>query len=360
MQLDQLGYSGFFQREFTTHEASGCVPARVIRQDRHDAYLLAGDFGELSAQPGGALLHAAHDPSDLPAVGDFVAVLIPDGADFGLIQAVLPRRTRLARKAAGRTSASQVAAANIDLVLLVMGLDADFNPRRLARGLALAHGAGAKAAVVLSKADLADDLDTCLAEALCVAGDAPVLPASMHDPDSIERVRALLEPGHTAVMLGSSGVGKSTLLNALLGVETAATATVRPSDGRGRHTTTRRELHVLPGGGVLVDTPGVREMGMVGDDGDVEAGFPEVLALAARCRFRDCAHQDEPGCAVRTAVEGGELAADRLEQFHKLEREAAWQARRREESSARAERAKWKAIHKQARRLKVHDPKRRA
>ena len=285
----------------------------------------------------------------LPTVGDWVA-FEPIGTDQAVIRAVLPRATTLVRKAAGRTSDAQVLAANVDFVLIVMGLDGDFNLRRLERALALVHQGGAVPVVVLNKSDLtAETADSRREEVARVAGAAAVHSLSALHGDGLGELTLYLARGRTLALLGSSGAGKSTLLNRLMGDDLQLTREVRPHDSRGRHTTTSRQIFVSPSGALLIDTPGLREIPLVGDDQDLGTVFDEIAALAADCRFRDCRHGGEPGCAVRRAVDAGALEPARLQSLRKLEAERAYQAVREDGALARDRKARWKTLHKAAR-----------
>jgi ribosome biogenesis GTPase len=311
----------------------GARPGRVARVDRGRLTVLTAD-GELRAHPAPALLEDAG-----PAVGDWVALR------GELAVAVLPRRTAFTRVVAGRTSAEQVVAANLDLVLVVDALTTAPRLRRVERYLAVAWGSGATPVVVLTKADLCDDVPAALAAVAEDAVGVDVLAVSSVTGEGLDAVRALLGPGRTAAMVGPSGVGKSSLANALAGTTVAATRGIRDTDGRGRHTTTARELHRLPGGGLLVDTPGMRELGLVDDEG-IDTAYADVTELAARCRFRDCAHRTEPGCAVAVAIEDGRLDPARYTAWRKLQVEAHRQALRSDARARAAEHQRVKALHR--------------
>lgn len=259
--------------------------------------------------------------AELPIVGDWVVVeLAPGGA---VVRRLVPRRSKLARRAAGGGVDEQPLVANVDVALLVTGLDGDFSPRRLERYLMMAREGGVRPVIALTKADLCDDVATPRAQAEAVAPGVQVLTLSTLRGEGVEEIRALVSPGETMVLLGSSGVGKSTLTNALLGRDELGVREVR-SDGKGRHTTTHRHLVAMPGGGVLIDTPGMRELGVLGNDEQAFEAFGDLDALVGSCRFSDCQHRAEPGCAVRAAVEAGQVPAERLRSYLALRAEAAW------------------------------------
>ncbi len=304
--------------------APGRALARVS-EDRRTQYLLATQQGERLAEVRPELLRDARRGEALrPVVGDFVAYELPDedaAADRPVvIEEVLPRLSQFVRKRARQELRQQVLSTNIDRVFLVTALDAEFNVRRIERYLALAHESGAAPVVVLTKPDLCDDVPARLAEAREVTGDVPVLVVEPRTGAGMDDVLELLEPGDTAALLGSSGVGKSTLINRLLGEERQLAGEVR-KDGKGRHTTTTRQLRQLPSGALVIDTPGMRELGLWDADEGVRETFADVEAVAADCRFRDCTHRDEPGCAVREAVQAGRLDLARVEALRKLREE---------------------------------------
>jgi ribosome biogenesis GTPase len=315
------------------------LSGRVIAVHR-DAYRIATEIGERAGVLAGRLRHDTTRRSDLPAVGDYVSIRLPHGDGPAVIDAVLPRKTALMRRAAGDRPDDQVIAANIDIVFVMLGLDHDFNVRRVERYLAAVWEGGATPAVLLNKADLCRDVDARIEELRRVAIGVDVHAISAATAQGVDAIQPYLREGVTAGVVGSSGVGKSTLLNRLLGRDVQVTSGVREHDSRGRHTTTHRELFELPGGGVLIDTPGMREfqLSSMGDAGGVESVFADVEALAAQCRFGDCAHRQEPGCAVREAVAGGQLAAGRLASYEKLLKELRYEASRDDPSAAQERR----------------------
>lgn len=320
MDLASLGWSEFFARAFAAHAAAGHVPARVALEHKH-AYALLAEQGEVTAELLGRMLQEKNR-ANLPAVGDWVAIEQRTRDGHASIHAVLPRRTCFSRRAPGEHGGEQVVAANIDTVFLVTGLDADFNLRRMERYLALARGSGAEPVVVLNKIDLCLNPGLRLDQARQVAAGVPVHAMSAAAGQGMDVLAPYLSAGQTIAVLGSSGVGKSTLVNQLLGAARQAVSHVRQHDERGRHTTARRELIVLPGGALLIDTPGMREIQLWDSGGGgLLAAFPEVLELAGACRFRDCRHESEPDCAVQAALRSGALPRDRFASFLKLRRE---------------------------------------
>jgi ribosome biogenesis GTPase len=315
----------------------GCEPARVTRVDRGRLTVLGAD-GEARVHPGAGLFDDAVLGG--PAVGDWVALR------GELAVAILPRTSAFTRTVAGRSSAAQVVAANLDTVLVVDALVGETRLRRVERYLAVAWSSGATPVVVLTKADLCDDVASVVEEVAEDALGVEVLPVSSVSGEGTEAVRALLGPGRTAAMVGPSGVGKSSLANALAGEVLAATREIRDSDGRGRHTTTARELHLLPGGGLLVDTPGMRELGLYDDTEGVDTAYADVAGLAAECRFRDCGHRSEPGCAVAAALDDGRLDPGRYSAWRKLQAEAHRQLLRVDARARAAEKARLRSFHR--------------
>lgn len=321
---------------------SGLIRGRVSFGAQEEYRVLLQGSGESEAEPSGAL----RTYGELPAVGDWVRVRLASG--FCLIEEVEARRTAFIRRAAGRVYASQCVAANIDVCFVVGGLDGDFNLRRIERYLVLAWESGARPVVVLNKEDVCADVGAAVSAVRSIAGGAEVVAMSAHR--SAEPLSPWLWPGATAALLGSSGAGKSTIANALTG-GSLATREVRQRDSRGRHTTSASMLVELPGRAWLIDTPGMRELGLLASETSLDLGFPEIAALAAQCRFGDCRHGQEPGCAVRQALEDGRIPADRWVSYAKLQREAQHHALEADPWAQRAEKQKWKAIHKSAKRM---------
>jgi ribosome biogenesis GTPase len=317
--LHRLGWDDGWEAAFADHRAAGLVPARVAIQHR-GAYDLIGETGETRASATTRLFKS----DELPAVGDWVGFDLVSNQ----VEAVLDRRTSISRKEVWHAAREQVLAANIDVAFLVQALPLDFNVRRLERYLAMAWESGAQPIVLLTKTDLVDDVAPYLGDVETITlGACPALAVSAKTGAGIDELRPWLEPNKTAVLLGSSGVGKSTIVNALVGEELLATNEVREDDHRGRHTTTHRELIMLDRGGVILDTPGIRELQLW--DADLEQTFADVEQIAGDCRFSDCKHDREPGCAIRAALADGSLSEERWQSYVKLQRELeAIEARR--------------------------------
>ena len=342
--LDAFGWTPELALAHAPHAALGRVAARVVAEDR-GSYQLIAEAGEVRAGVSGRFRHeAATDPSAYPAVGDWVAIEGGSAGDW-VIHALLPRRSALLRQASGKRTEAQVVGANLDIVFVVASLNADLNLRRIERYVAAGWESGAEPVVILSKADLGGDVDGILLAVEAVAAGATVVVVSSFDGRGVDEIRGRIGPGRTAAFVGSSGVGKSTLLNTLAGEERAFVREIRAGDARGRHTTTRRQLHLLPEGGLVLDTPGMREFSLWDAEG-LDQTFTDIDEIVVRCRFANCSHNGEPGCAIAAAVGDGTLDADRLESWRKLQRETA-NHERRVDALARAEdRRKWKAIGK--------------
>ncbi|MDB5439678.1 MAG: GTPase RsgA, partial [Caulobacteraceae bacterium] len=320
-------------------------PGRIIVQHR-DSYLVVTDEGELRGKISGRLVHEAVE-GGYPAVGDWVALELNEAEGAATIHAVLPRRTAFVRRGAIDSSHGlQVIAANIDVAFVVTSLNADLNARRIERYLAAAWQSGARPVVVLTKADLSDDAEGLAAEIATLAADCEVLTVSARQGLGLDSVLAQLAPGETGVLIGSSGVGKSTLVNALLGEERMAIDTIRDGDDHGRHTTSHRQLILLPGGGMLLDTPGIREVGLVDADEGVSVVFDDIEQLIEGCKFNDCSHDNEPGCAVRDALESGALDPARWDNFERLGLELAATEAKASEVAKIVERRRLVALQK--------------
>jgi ribosome biogenesis GTPase len=327
--LERLGWTPSLAAGFAALGAADLRPARVVLEHGR-FYRVSTGTEELRAVATGRLRHEAANAAAMPTVGDWVAVRAGDDCLVS-IRHVLPRRSKFSRRSAGVRAEEQVVAANVDTVFLMMGLDRDFNPRRLERYLAVAAASGAAPVVLLNKADVLSggERDERLAEVAAVGHGVPVLAVSVREGQGLEELRRHLAPARTAALLGSSGVGKSTLLNRLATADLQRTGAVGVQDGRGKHTTSHAQLFALPDGALVIDTPGLRELQLWEPEVSVEGAFADVLGLAAGCRFSDCRHAQEPGCAVRAAVEEGRLAPERLASYEKLRGELGRRDRRR-------------------------------
>ena len=316
--LSDLGWSNFFEQQRREFADPDLTPARVAEENR-GLYRVLSPAGEFWAGVRGALRQSATTREALPAVGDWV--LVQHHPPQATIHALFQRRTKVARKMAGNRTEQQIVAANIDTLFLVTSLNRDFNVRRLERYLALAWESGAQPVVILNKSDLCGNSAEYLESSKSVAGTVQIILCSALTGSGRPELRERVRVGGTAALLGSSGVGKSSLINAIVGDELQLTAAVRPGDDRGRHTTTSRQLILVPGGGILIDTPGMRELQLWSASDGLDAAFSDIERLAASCKFRDCRHASEPGCAVREAIASDQLDEERLESYHKLERE---------------------------------------
>ena len=345
MGLKKLGWNPSREEQFAPHRAKGLVPARVAVEDKLHYRVWTAD-AELVAQITGKIIHEARgNHSKLPKVGDWVAVKILPNEEKAVIHAVLPRTTQITRKNSGRDTTAQVLATNLETIFLVFAADISFNAARLERMLVMAHDSGARPVVVLNKIDLCENLDALLAEAQRSAKEVPIFPVCAITGRGMKKLAAEIKPGDTVAFIGTSGVGKSSLINQMYGDELMPTVEVRDQDAKGRHTTTWREMIFLPKGGVVIDTPGMREFHLwdLAGPGTRET-FPEFEALSLRCHFRDCTHTREKDCAVLAELNAGKIPRDRYESFVKLQRElaylreaekrAGWQTRRKSDRVA--------------------------
>ena len=350
--LISWGFGPRFVAQSELLERPDLVPARIVSEGR-GIYHLAGcqrTLGHLSGR-----LRRALSGHRRPAVGDWVAVC--DREDQAVVHHIFDRQTQLLRRAAGTTGAGQVIAANVDVFFIVTSANRDLNPRRIERYLAAVWDSGATPVIVLNKVDLGGDIASMVHLLEGAAMGVPILQASALDGRGADALRACVGPGNTAALIGSSGVGKSSLTNLLLGREALATGAIREDDARGRHTTTSRHLVPLPGGGVLLDTPGMREFGLVTDEGGIETLFEDIQTLARDCRFGDCTHQGEPGCAVTSAIHNGALSSERLASYEKLRREQAFVARQADARLQREEKRRWRDLSKRMKDRGRRDPK---
>jgi ribosome biogenesis GTPase / thiamine phosphate phosphatase len=339
--IDSYGWRPALQNAFAPHAAQGHFPARVIAHHRGLWRLIAAQ-GEVAGRLSGRFASEAA-PGEHPVVGDWLAISEAEAGE-ATIHALMPRASAFKRRAP--TGGVQVVAANIDVALLVAALNKDLNPRRLERYLVAARDSGAQPVIVLTKSDLSADAAAEARAIETIAAGAAVVTLSARTGAGLGALEAWLKPGVTAALLGSSGAGKSTLLNALAGCALMDTGAIREGDDRGRHTTTHRELFRLPNGALLVDTPGMRELGLLADDEALDASFADVVALTGACRFNNCSHANEPGCAILAALESEALSAERWQAYLKLQRELAFAARKEDVVAEAANRARWKKVHK--------------
>jgi len=353
MSLSRWGWNSYFEAMWNETDREDAVPARVVAQHRK-GWRIAGTFGECLAEPSGKLRLAAEAGADWPAVGDWVSVQINGPCDLALVRAVLPRRSQFIRKAPGTRIEGQVIAANVETALVISALDGDVNPRRAERYIAQCWEFGVRPVLVLNKADACEDACAQAVAMQSVALDLPVHVVSARTGQGIEEVERLFLPGQTFVLLGSSGVGKSTLANRLLGQSLQKVNDVRANDGRGRHTTTTRELFVLPGGALLIDTPGLRELQLWNGEEGLAQTFADIHLLAAGCRFTNCRHETEPGCAVQAAVQVGTLNLARLENHRKLIREEEFLQRKMDPEARSDEKQRIKRLTREARKIYQH------
>lgn len=348
--LLQFGWNEHFAQHFQPFLAHAYLPGRVSFQNQHLYRIYTAD-GEVLAEAAGKLRYEAVSTEDMPAVGDWVALRLRPAEDKARIQAVLPRQSKFARKAAGAKTEAQIVGANVDTIFLVTSLNQDFNARRVERYLTTIWDCGARPVIVLSKADLCADeaeIEARIAALQIAATNVPLHVVSSKVPRGLDELQPYCRVGQTIALIGMSGVGKSTLINHLLGFERQAVKEVRAHDDRGQHATRHRELILLPQGGLVLDTPGMRELQLWDVESGIETTFEDIEALAAQCFFSDCQHESEPRCAVQAALESGTLAAERLENYHKLQKELHHLALRQDDLARRQEQKKWKKLTKLA------------
>lgn len=344
MKNEDLGWNSFFEKAFEPYLNEGYQVGRVSLEHKH-MYRVQTEVGESLAEVSGKMRHLALRREDYPAVGDWVVLSIRGEEQRATIHAVLPRKSKFSRKVAGQVTEEQIVATNVDTVFLFTALNLDFNLRRIERYMVLAWESGANPVIVLSKADLCVDPEALAAEVAAVAVGVPIHIISSAENRGLDELAAYISPGQTVALLGSSGVGKSTLVNRIYGKDILDTGDIRSGDDKGKHTTTHRELISLPGGGILIDTPGMRELQLWDVSDGLSTSFQDIEELAGMCFFQDCKHENEPKCAVRQALVEGTLAVERFNNYLKLQKELAYLARKEDKGLQAAEKAKWKKIH---------------
>jgi ribosome biogenesis GTPase len=350
MHLYQLGWDSEFQKHFLNSGRSDCIPARVAEESK-EHYKVFSEQGEFLAQITGKIRFQAGSRSDFPAVGDWVLIKPRPNETRATIETILPRKTMLIRKIAGKDLQEQVIAANIDTIFIVMSLNQDWNLRRLERYLSIGWESGSQPVVLLNKADLCENPEAYVQSASSIALSAPILALSALTGNGIEPLTGYITRGRTAAFIGSSGVGKSTIINALIGQAAQRTQPILDVDDRGRHTTTSRQMILLPHGGVVIDTPGMREIGMWESGIGISQTFEDIEEFAVNCRFRDCSHSGEPGCAVLESIEKGDLNVERLNNYHKLKAELRFIERKTNYWSGQKNKANAKRMSKAIKKL---------
>ncbi|GAB5526792.1 MAG: ribosome small subunit-dependent GTPase A [Roseivirga sp.] len=345
---EELGWNSFLENQLSAFP-QGFIAGRISAENKNNYHLLLPDIGEVMAECTGKLIFNALDKSELPKVGDWVMVQYFEDEDKALIMELLNRRNTLSRKVAGQLTEAQVMATHVDKALIVQGLDDNYNVNRLIRAVVLVRECGITPLIVLNKADLTDDLQALLAPVREHLGDVKTIAVSALNNQGMELLEDEINAGETLVLIGSSGAGKSTLLNRLLGEHAMATGAVRAGDTKGRHTTTRREMHILPNGGIIIDTPGTRELQLLSAKGALDETFGEISELSAGCRYKDCTHTVEAGCAVLEALDAGDFPEVAYENYLKLRNEDAYMEVRTDQKARLEKKAQDKKLHKEIR-----------
>ncbi|HLO12979.1 MAG TPA: ribosome small subunit-dependent GTPase A [Pseudoneobacillus sp.] len=346
MNLNVIGKNESIEKDFASFKEQGFTLGRVALEHKR-MYRVWTENGEPLCEVSGKFTYTASGREDYPAVGDWVVLQERINENRGTIHAILPRSSKFSRKSAGRVTEEQIVASNVDTIFLVNSLNEDLNLRRIERYLLLTWESGANPVIILSKSDLCENIDAKMAQVESIALGVPIIAISAFNNSGIEKVEEFLKPGKTIALLGSSGVGKSTITNHLLGKEKQTVQEIRESDDKGKHTTTHREMILLPNGAILIDTPGMRELQLWESNDGVSESFSDVEQLTEICRFRDCKHEKEPGCAVHRAIEMGELSKERLNSYKKLLKELAYLDRKVDKKALSDEKKHWKNISKQ-------------
>ncbi|MEM7726171.1 MAG: ribosome small subunit-dependent GTPase A [Cyanobacteria bacterium P01_A01_bin.45] len=345
MNLEHLGWNNFFASSFQRFCEPGFTVARVAIEHRNK-YILYSEFGELSGELTGKFRHHATLAEDFPVVGDWVVTRVRESEKSATIHRILPRKSKFSRQSISAITEEQIIAANIDTVFLVSGLDRDFNPRRIERYLILAWESGATPVILLNKVDLCENIEDCFSQVENIAIGVPIIVLSAVNLQGLHSLKTYLKPGKTVALLGSSGVGKSTITNQLKGEMVQAIQAVRQGDNRGRHTTTHRELILLPNSSLIIDTPGMREVQIWANEKSLQSTFEDIEALAQECHFRNCKHQQEPGCAVQEALQLGQLDYSRFHNYQKLQKELDYLAQKQDQKVYIDTKKRWKKITK--------------
>jgi ribosome biogenesis GTPase len=353
LNVTALGFTPYFEKAFEAYRLEGYQVGRVALEHKH-IYRVYTEAGEVMAEVAGKLRHLAFTREDYPAVGDWVVMKVRTEERKATIYGILPRKSKFSRKIAGDTTAEQIVATNVDTVFLVNALNQDFNLRRIERYLVLAWESGANPVIILSKADLCEDPQSRVKEVEGIAVGVPIHVVSSSTNQGFDTLSPYLKEGHTTALLGSSGAGKSTLINRIYGDTILVTQEIREGDDKGKHTTTHRELILLPEGGLLIDTPGMRELQLWDASDGLSTSFSEIEELASQCFFHDCKHHNEPDCAVKQALNEGTLEQGRYNNYVKLQKELAYLARKEDKGLQAAEKAKWKKIHQSMKHNKRH------
>lgn len=351
IHLTDLGWNDYFNSCFEEYKSQEHTVMRIIRENR-GKYIACNNVGEFSCEVTGKFRFHTDRLCDYPAVGDWVVTSVIQGEAKAMIHAVLPRKSAFSRKVAGEITEEQVVAANIDTIFIVMGLDLNFNIRRIERYLSIAWESGAVPVVLLNKADLCEEHKSRKLEVEEIAVGVDVFTLSAQNEEGLEKLAGYIQVGKTVAFLGSSGVGKSTIINKLLGMDYLAVNEVNEFKSRGKHTTTYRELVILPNGGMLIDTPGMREIQVWGDEEGLKHTFEYIEDLALKCKYRDCTHENEPGCAVQEAIKDEKLDLSRFESYLKLKREYTYLSNRQTMKASQVEKLHWKEISQYAKKIK--------
>jgi len=353
VKLTELGWNPFFNQYFRQFRKQGLSPARIAKEHKLH-YVVYCECGDLRAEVSGKFRYCTLLKSNFPKVGDWVIVTPRVKEGRATIHTLLPRKNSFSRKVPGENTEQQVVAANIDTAFIVSGLDGDFNLRRIERYLTLTWNSETRPVIVLNKTDICSEVEERIEKVESVAFGVPVHPISAKKNEGLQMLQKYLGKGKTVVLLGSSGVGKSTIINSLIGLERQSIRSVRETDSHGRHTTSDRELIILPAGGMIIDNPGMRELQMWVDGEDLGENFKDIEELAAHCRFRDCRHQGEPGCSVLEALEEGTLENKRFQSYLKLKRELYYLATRKDQKARLAEKEKWKKLSQWSKQMKKY------